>query len=257
MPVDAAARGAARRLEQLRRALEAEMIRILRELEEDDRGLVSSRENLRNAVAVRAQVLAVLRDAGVQVVEEEVERAAAEVAREVLSFYDPATVEGFAPNALNNVESILRGQIGQLSTVWDEAADTLRLAIDRAVVTGAPLEDLIERVQGALDGTFAQAESVVNSAIMGTLRATTLEMAEAANDGELVYFYTGPDDGKTRPFCDQHRGKAYSKAALDALNNGVGQPKPVSAFLGGYNCRHSLSPMTIEDAREEGIEVVL
>lgn len=254
MPIEDSARRIAQRLDRLRRALGAEIVRILSQLDgSDGRGLTSSADNLRNAVAVRAQILSALRDAGVEIVEEEIERAAAEVAADVL-----ATVPGsqeFAPRAMAQVERVLRGQIDELARVWDGAADTLRLAIDRGVVTGLPLEGVIGRVEAALDLTFAQAETVVNSAIMGTHRATLLAVAEETGE-ELVYLYTGPDDGKTRPFCDQHEGKAFTKEALDSLDNGAGQPKPVSVFLGGYNCRHSLSPMTVEDALEEGVEIV-
>lgn len=252
-----AASDVAARLEALRSALLAQIIRILRDLEEDERGLVASKENLRNAIAVRSQVLAVLRDAGVDAVEAEVEQAAVEVAQDVLRGYDSGVVGAFAPRAMDTIEAVMRSQVAELPGIWDEAADNIRLAIDRGVVTGAPLEDIIARVSGQLDATFAQASSVVNSAIMGTLRTATIEMAEAAGDGDIVYLYTGPDDGKTRPFCSEHEGKAFSRDALDRLDNGAGQPKPVSVFLGGYNCRHSLSPMTIQDAAEEGIEVVL
>ncbi len=200
MPIEDSARRIAQRLSRLQSALASQIIRILQNLDGGDgRGLVSSADNLRNAVAVRQQILAALRDAGVEAVEDEIERAAAEVAADVL-----ATVPGsteFAPRAMAQVERILRGQIDELASVWDGAADTLRHAIDRGVVTGLPLEDVIDQVSAAIDLTFKQAETVVNSAIMGTHRATLMAVAEETGE-QLVYLYTGPDDGKTRPFCD-------------------------------------------------------
>lgn len=244
----------ARRLDQLRRALLAEMIRIMASMDGAPNGVtVSSADNLRNAAAVRQQILAALRDAGVQVVEEEIERAAAEVAAQVL-----ATAPGaadFAPRATARIETVLRGQIDQLANVWSDGADSLRLAIDRGVVSGLDLRELTDRVTAALEMTFAQAETVVNSAIMGVQRAALLEVGEESGE-PLVYAYLGADDSKTRPFCAAHKDRAYTKAALDRLDNGAGQPKPVSVFLGGYNCRHTLAPMTPEDAAEEGYEVI-
>lgn len=254
MAIEDSTRRIAQRLDQLRRRLGAEIVRILAQMDgSDGRALTSSADNLRNAMEVRAQILAALRDAGAEALEDELEQAAAEVAAEVLQTV-PGSAE-FAPRAIQQIERVLRGQVDELANVWDAGADTLRLAIDRGVITGLPLEDLIERVEGALDLTFSQAETVVNSAIMGTHRATLLAVAEETGE-ELVYLYVGPDDGKTRPFCGQHEGKAFTREALDRLDNGAGQPKPVSVFLGGYNCRHSLAPMTVEEAIEDGVEIV-
>jgi hypothetical protein len=239
----------------LRKALNDEIVRILASMDGSATGrLTASADSLRNAQRVRLQLLAALRDAGVDVVEEETERAAAEIAAEVLRTVPGA--EEFAPDAIQNIERVMQGQLSSLADVWSDGADALRLAIDRGIVTGADLSEVTENVQAALDVTFSQAETVVNSAIMGTHRQTLLEVGEEADD-EIVYLYLGADDSKTRPFCAEHKDKAYSKEALDRLDNGPGQPKPVSAFLGGYNCRHTLSPMTIEDANEDGIEVIL
>ena len=56
------------------------------------------------------------------------------------------------------------------------------------------------------------------------------------------YLYTGPRDGITRPFCDALINKVVSKDQMDKLNNGQGLS--VQSSGGGYNCRHSWSPVT-------------
>jgi len=248
----------ARRMAALRKALNDEIVRILASMDGSATGrLTSSADSLRNAMRVRQQLLAVLRDAGVNVVEEEAAAAAAEVAAEVLRTVPGA--EEFAPDAVQNIERVMRSELSSLADVWSEGADKLRLAIDRGIVTGADLSEVTENVQAALDVTFSQAETVVNTAIVGTHRQTMLEVGESAED-EIVYLYLGADDSKTRPFCAKYKDKAYSKEALDRLSGDplrAGQPLPVSAFLGGYNCRHTLSPITLEEANEEGIEVIL
>jgi hypothetical protein len=53
---------------------------------------------------------------------------------------------------------------------------------------------------------------------------------------EDVYAYMGPADVKLRPFCREHVGKVYTKAQIDALDNG--QLPNVFLTGGGYNCRH-------------------
>jgi hypothetical protein len=75
----------------------------------------------------------------------------------------------------------------------------------------------------------------------------------------MVYGYGGPIDRITRQFCRDHATattkQVYTRAALNRLTN-PGQPGPVSVYLGGYNCRHSLQPMTREQATAKGYEVV-
>jgi hypothetical protein len=64
-------------------------------------------------------------------------------------------------------------------------------------------------------------------------------------DGQL-YAYVGPVDAIIRPFCLEHIGRVYTKAEIDALDNGQ-LPNP---FLtgGGYNCRHLWAPIGQFDA---------
>ncbi len=57
--------------------------------------------------------------------------------------------------------------------------------------------------------------------------------------GIKKFRYSGKSiDGLTRPFCARHYGQVKTKAEWDGLDNG--QLNPVSVYMGGYNCRHSL-----------------
>lgn len=60
-------------------------------------------------------------------------------------------------------------------------------------------------------------------------------------DGQ-VYLYAGPADALVRPFCRQHLGKVYTRAEIDALDNG--QLGNVFLTAGGYNCRHLWMPIS-------------
>ena len=67
--------------------------------------------------------------------------------------------------------------------------------------------------------------------------------AAAAAAAELdLYLYTGPMDGITRPFCKPLVNKVVSQKQMSALSNGQGLPVITSG--GGYNCRHSWSPVS-------------
>lgn len=67
--------------------------------------------------------------------------------------------------------------------------------------------------------------------------------AAAAAAAELdLFLYTGPIDGITRDFCRPLVNKVVSAKQMAALSNGQGLPVITSG--GGYNCRHSWSPVS-------------
>jgi hypothetical protein len=81
----------------------------------------------------------------------------------------------------------------------------------------------------------------LEEAKLRTLYDTTVSIfgrqVEAMKSGpDDVYAYIGPTDAKLRPFCREHVGKVYTRAEIDALDNG----QLPNTFLtgGGYNCRH-------------------
>jgi hypothetical protein len=66
------------------------------------------------------------------------------------------------------------------------------------------------------------------------------------------YLYTGPRDGITRPFCRPLINKVVDKTQLAKLNNGQGLSVRTSG--GGYNCRHSWSPVTESFMKAAGLD---
>ena len=71
-----------------------------------------------------------------------------------------------------------------------------------------------------------------------------------AEDAEAVYFkYVGPP--AERSFCEEHLGRVYTEAEIEALQNG--QNLPVRLYGGGYNCRHRwvLAPKEDVEARRQ------
>ena len=57
--------------------------------------------------------------------------------------------------------------------------------------------------------------------------------------GEKYYYYTGPLDEKTRPFCSKvlKLDKVLSETDIDILSNYLNYD--VKKYKGSYNCRHS------------------
>lgn len=77
-------------------------------------------------------------------------------------------------------------------------------------------------------------------------------MIAADNIGMDHYLYTGPKDGITRPFCRPLINKVVDKTQLGKLNNGQGLSVRTSG--GGYNCRHSWSPVTESFMKAAGLD---
>ena len=80
----------------------------------------------------------------------------------------------------------------------------------------------------------------------------SVNMIAADTVGMDHYLYTGPKDGITRPFCRPLINKVVDKTQLGKLNNGQGLSVRTSG--GGYNCRHSWSPVTESFMKAAGLD---
>lgn len=270
MPADDAlvaghAREAGRRLAILRAALMAEIEGYLRRLATSDGNLVATKEALANARAIRSQVLSLMREEGMPVTIATAEAKAMDAVDAALRGMMPApsvrdfgtsTRATFEAEARDSIERTVSGLLDEVAGVFRDGAQQMRLAIDRGLNTSAPLESVIEDVRQAMGTTFLQASAAVDMAVRGAGQRVLIDMAERGAEAvgeEVAFLYLGPEDGKTRDFCDRHVGKVYTRAAMKRLDNGTGIPVEVSR--GGFNCRHSWSPISIEDAVAEGYEV--
>ena len=119
--------------------------------------------------------------------------------------------------------------------------------------TGAPTDDLdtladrIERNSGVSRGT---AVTEARTQLAEFDRAVTVAGAEETGAG--LYAYFGPDDAITRPFCAELVGFAFTPAQVAKMNNAQTIAPPIVSG-GGYNCRHSWSPITEATASAMGL----
>ncbi len=120
-------------------------------------------------------------------------------------------------------------------------------AVMRQVVTGeAPkVNELIEEFTPK---TVANIKTELNTASLGFSRAVT--MAKAKDLGLKLFLYVGVQDKLTRPFCASKVGKIFTQEEINKWDNKQGIP--ASIYLGGYNCRHHLRPISEERAKELG-----
>lgn len=110
------------------------------------------------------------------------------------------------------------------------------------------LPDLNSVAERMADGMEGRLPSDINTQLAGFQRAVTLKKSD---DLGLTHFlYAGGLIKTSRDFCVQRAGKIFTFKEAKTWNNGQGLP--VIPYLGGYNCRHSIVPMTEEKAIEQG-----
>jgi hypothetical protein len=122
-----------------------------------------------------------------------------------------------------------------IPTVANGVRDSLTAMTLDVPVTVA-MSSLAQKMQQATGRQLTE----INTKISMFGRSVTASIAEEA--GLTLYLYTGPEDGLTRKFCRPLVGKVVSESQMKKLNNGQGLP--VRTGGGGYNCRHSWSPIS-------------
>ena len=152
-------------------------------------------------------------------------------------------------------------------TANDFSFDKIELQVDtlQTITTGAVFDDVViptvkSNIKEALrDLALGVAEETIRSNLAQKLesasgrqlteirtkisqygRGVNAVAADAA--GLESYLYTGPIDGVTRGFCRELVNLVVTKKQMAKLNNGQGLSVITSG--GGYNCRHSWSPVS-------------
>jgi hypothetical protein len=233
-----------RRLEQ---ALERDLLRILLSLDTlpGEDSLV--RRQAQTSAAVLSQVRRRLEDEG-----ERLAGVAGQRAIEAVGAVLGAPPSTLPLDARSELDSIVNGQVGEVVAVFRAAVPEMREAVARGIASGGSLADVVEAVRERMRTSYTRAKAAVDAAIMAAGRRAVVSAArEVDGDLDLVYVYVGPRDAKNRPFCSAWVGKAVTDPSR--LDNGQGLP--ADDYCGGYNCRHSWAPTTVETAIAEGIKI--
>jgi len=135
---------------------------------------------------------------------------------------------------------------------WD---DSVRRPASKAIREGiANMSDrpgeLAARLEKSLDLTRTQARTEARTRTADFDQFVT----DATADADSLYWYVGPDDGITRPFCDALVGRVYTAEQVDRLNNGQTLVAP-RISRGGYNCRHRWRPVTKGFIERTGLDM--
>lgn len=123
--------------------------------------------------------------------------------------------------------------------ILPDTLSSVRTSLE-SIAVGAPVSTAMTSLAQRLEQSTGRKLTEVRTQLSSYGRAVT---ARAAEVYELDhYLYTGPRDGLTRSFCRPLINKVVTSKQMSQLNNGQGLP--VITNGGGYNCRHSWSPVT-------------
>jgi len=156
----------------------------------------------------------------------------------VLTAIEPSlSLDSLAPqvDALSsqNISDIVEGVI--LPSIKQNIRDSLR-----DLEVNVPLNTVMSNLQLKMTRAQGRQLTEIKTKISQYGRGLTA-MASAVAELDH-YLYTGPRDGITRDFCRALVNKVVDEQQMSKLNNGQGLAVKTSG--GGYNCRHSWSPVT-------------
>lgn len=156
----------------------------------------------------------------------------------VLTAIEPSlSLDSLAPqvDALSsqNISDIVEGVI--LPSIKQNIRDSLR-----DLEVNVPLNTVMSNLQVKMTRAQGRQLTEIKTKISQYGRGLTA-MASAVAELDH-YLYTGPRDGITRDFCRALVNKVVDEQQMSKLNNGQGLAVKTSG--GGYNCRHSWSPVT-------------
>lgn len=180
----------------------------------------------------------------------------------------PLASKVYIDNARKNAVLALTGETGFITP--------LKGILESAVVNGASVKETISAIglfvegNGDTDGRFLKyAKQIANDSFAIADRSYTSIISDSL-EAEWFY-YAGSEVSGTRCFCEQRVDKYFHYKQIESWGNGdlLGDcdlggkwagmipgtnSKTIYSYLGGYNCLHSLMPVSESIVPEEDIQ---
>lgn len=131
---------------------------------------------------------------------------------------------------------------------------TVTQAALRGILTDDALRPAISSLPDTLPSGGHDTEIITATARIDRI-AQAQNRARLQQGGAVLMVYTGPDDKKTRPFCDAIVGKAFTPEQVADMDNGQTGAGSVESEGGGYRCRHGWVTIDAADAADLGVEM--
>lgn len=118
--------------------------------------------------------------------------------------------------------------------VGEALAHALWRTLAQGLFSQRPIAHILDDLAEALDLGEAKARTLYDTSVSVFTRQ--VEAMKASGEDDEPFVYVGPVDGVMRPFCRERVGKVYTRAAIEAMDNG--QIPNIFLTGGGWNCRH-------------------
>jgi hypothetical protein len=149
------------------------------------------------------------------------------------------------------IRMLLIGAEQELIAVAETAASTMGQVLRRSTMGNTDFSDLLIELQDLMGKTKQSALTLARTTLHSFNSMITVQYAEEA---EIDWFvYMGPDDDITRIWCNHWVGLRGTLNMFQKTSHQWGrqkQPNPVSAWRGGWNCRHRLVPVFGDDLKK-------
>jgi hypothetical protein len=218
-----------------------ELARVLRDLERELRVLAGAAvQGSRSALArsvraarLRKEIQVALEAAGYKRLAQTTASAGLDrILAQVFNLRLAAKLAGFSASDMTRILALKTLASMDLFHQGQVIAHSLWRTLMQGLFSQRPYTDLLEDLSDAIDVQLSEARTLYDTQVNVFGR----QVEALKSTPEDVYAYMGPADVKLRPFCREHVGKVYTKAQIDALDNG--QLPNVFLTGGGYNCRH-------------------
>lgn len=205
-----------------------------------------------NAVRVLGRVDTILREVGLQDALSEIDKIYGPGLLAVRQHFARITdKEIFADSDVEVIRGLINFDASIVGTSVNRYVDNIRSAVMKGMIAGEVPDyfDLADKFGSAV------ASNIKTEIVTGTAGFNrTVSQMKAKELGVDLFLYDGPDDEVTRDFCQARVGKVFTQAEIDAWGDNDND-LPANIYLGGYNCRHELVPITKELAADMGIDI--
>jgi hypothetical protein len=191
-------------------------------------------------MVARENISKILKDSGYYKAVEGVMSSYAQVPKMISQQYKLFDYKlNFNPVEKNYIKGLFDIAGKDYFNLGEKTASNITKAIYSASIGERSFTDYVDIISDSIESADLKkyAYTFANTSMQMFYRDVSHVSAEKT--GWDNYIYAGPEDGKTRQFCESllRDDKTYSREEIDAMDNG--QLPDVFATGGGYNCRHN------------------
>lgn len=235
----------ARELREVLKFANRRVRELLAELKTKNGRLVATKANLGRVLGLRQAIQRVLIEAGFEALAQSAVDAPLDELAETVLRGNSIAQRAFALSKpdLNVLTAFKTVRFEELLNVGETTALRLRrVAIDGTLGLRS-VDDLVTDLADEFDVTDRQARTTYDTAIQ--IYSRQVDQLHATGEPDELFYYAGPIDLKTRPFCRERVGKVFTRQELEEADNGQ-LPNPLLTG-GGYNCRHQPKRVSVLD----------